>query len=72
MRLGIALVTIMYALAVLFAAGLVMTLQGDCWAGTTDLEARACGRHAGFLGISVIAIGVIIYVAAWRWAKKRW
>lgn len=72
MRVGIIFVTIAYSLAVLFVAGLVMTLQGDCAAGTSALEASTCARKAVFLGLSVIVSGAVVYGAAWRWVRKRW
>ena len=58
--------------AVLFLGGLVMILQGDCWAGTIEAEARMCGHHASTLGFAVVAAGAIVYATVvWRYFRNR-
>ena len=72
MRWGIAFVTIVYFAVVFFLAGLGMALQGDCGAGTTQIEASECSRNAVIAGLVVLAIGAVLYVAAWRYIRRRW
>jgi len=72
MKLGVVFLTIVYWAAVLFLAGLVMALQGDCWAGTTQIEAAECSRNATAAGLVVIALGAVLYLGAWRYVRNRW
>lgn len=65
-------VTVVYSAIVLVVAGLAMTLQGDCWAGTTQIEASECSHNATVAGLVVIGAGVALYFAARHFVRSRW
>ena len=53
------------------AAGLAMTVHGDCGIGTTDAEAAACVREKADLGLAALAIGGIAYaLLLWRMLRS--
>lgn len=52
-------------------AGLAMTVHGDCGIGATDVEAAACVREKGWVGVAAMAVGAVIYgIALWRIVRR--
>ena len=52
-------------------AGLAMVVHGDCGVGATDAEIAACVREKGWVGIAVMAIGLLVYaLLMWRLARR--
>ena len=52
-------------------AGLVTTIHGDCGVGATQLEAAACVREKGRVGLAALAVGAVPYgLMVWRLLKR--
>jgi hypothetical protein len=63
--------TIAYWAIWLGIAGLVMFVHGDCWAGTTEVEAASCAREKGWVGLAVLALAAVLYgMTIWGFVKR--
>jgi uncharacterized protein YjeT (DUF2065 family) len=60
---GFAIASLGYWVVWLFITAATMFVHGDCWAGTTHAEAAACADQKRLVGLVVLAVGIVLYVA---------